>query len=279
MMTRGCPFNCTYCSNHVLRNLADGRYVRFRSADNCIAEMKHVLSRYRAEEVMMQDDVFTSRKEIVLEFCLKYREEIGLPFHVQTRVEYVTPEIFRALREAGCYRVGMGIESGNSYVRDVTMHRRMDNEKIIQAFRWAHDAGLTTESFNIVGVPGETPEMHNDTVKLNALINPGMATLTIFYPYHGTELYNLCRQNGYLDKKFLEGNVIARTDVVINFPEFPPAKILKAYRNFCFKVYWKHDLIKAIMLWVYHSAFGEVLVRILAPFKKVLFRIAMKPKK
>ena len=67
---------------------------------------------------------------------------------MHTRAETVTKEMFAKLREAGCFRVAIGIESGNPYIRNSVLNRKMTNEQIIQAFKIAKEAGMVTKSFN-----------------------------------------------------------------------------------------------------------------------------------
>jgi len=274
MFSRGCPYRCTYCSNHALRELQEGPYVRFRSVESSIREIKEVLSRYRAKSLFLADDVFTLKKDFVRDFCKRYREEIGLPFEVTTRVETASEDMFRWLKDAGCTRVAMGIESGNEWLRQNILNRKMTNEQIIRAFRLAREAGLKTKSYNIVGFPGETEEMFEDTVRLNADINPDSHVCYIFNPYPGTKLHEYCKENNLFRDSSGE-DFVSRTDTPLNLPAFSRKRILRAYRNFSYNVYKKSSLRKALIYKIYYSRFGERLIRILGPVKKFIRHIAM----
>lgn len=274
MLSRGCPYRCTYCSNHALRALQDGRYVRFRGVENAISEIRSVLSRYRAKSIFLADDVFTLNRDFVKKFSERYKKEIGLPFEVTTRVETASEELFLWLKNAGCTRVAMGIESGNEWLRTGILNRKMTNEQIIKAFRLAREAGLKTKSYNIVGFPGETEEMFEDTVRLNAEINPDSHVCYIFNPYPGTSLYEYCKKEGFFNEN-IKDEFVSRTDTPLNLPTFSREKILNAYRNFSYKVYKKTSFKKAIIYKIYYSRFGEKLIRILDPVKKWVRMIAM----
>ncbi|MBI5199053.1 MAG: B12-binding domain-containing radical SAM protein, partial [Nitrospirae bacterium] len=219
MLSRGCPYRCTYCSNHALRVLQEGRYVRFRGVENAIAEIKSVLSRYSAKSIFLADDVFTLKRDFVKEFCERYKKEIGLPFEVTTRVESASEDMFQWLKDAGCIRVAMGIESGNEWLREKILNRKMSNEQIIMAFRLAREAGLKTKSYNIVGFPNETEEMFEDTVKLNAEVSPDSHVCYIFNPYPGTSLYEYCKEKGFFNEN-LKDEFVSRTDTPLNLPTF-----------------------------------------------------------
>ena len=280
MFSRGCPFDCTYCSNHKIRHLQDGQYVRFRSVDNVIREIKDVVSRYNIRVIFMQDDTFTMKKDWVYEFCKKYKKEIGIPFMMHTRPEVVTKEMFDKLKDAGCFRVAMGLESGNNYIRTEILNRKITDEQLKFAFKTVKEAGLVTKSFNIVGFPHETKEYFQDTIKLNAEIMPDLFTLTIFDPYPGTKLYDICKEKGYLTNRGEQEGFIPRTDTILNLPLFPRKEILKCYRNFGFNIYKNHSLLKALVFRIYYSSYGETLIRLFTPFKKKIFSIAeMKLKK
>lgn len=275
MFTRGCPYNCSYCSNDVLRKIQEGKYVRFRSVDNCIQEIREVIDNYKVKSIYIDDDVFTLSKKFVFEFCEEYRTQIKLPFDINARVETISREICQRLKKAGCRRVNIGIESGNPYIRNKVLNRRMSNEQIINAFAIARQAGLKTKSFNMVGVPHETPQRFQDTVKLNAEIKPDSVILNVFDPYPGTKLEIECRKKGWIDFKRMREEFIPRTDTILNLPSFSRKQILKCHKKFAYNVYRDQSLIKAIFYRIYYSSYGEWLIRILVPFKRILRRLIM----
>jgi len=275
MLTRGCPYNCSYCSNDALRKIQEGKYVRFRSVDSSIQEIREVIDNYKVKSIYINDDVFTLNRKFVFEFCEEYKAQIGLPFDINARVETITSEVCKKLKHAGCRRVNIGIESGNSYIRNKVLNRKMSNEQIINAFCIAHQTGLKTKSFNMVGFPYETPQCFQDTVKLNAEIKPDSVILNIFDPYPGTKLGVECRKKGWVDFKKMGKEFVPRTDTILNLPRFPRKQILRCYKKFAYDVYRDQSLIKAIFFWVYYSRYGEWLIRILAPFKGILRRLTM----
>jgi radical SAM superfamily enzyme YgiQ (UPF0313 family) len=274
MSSRGCPYSCAYCCNSGLRDLQSGKYVRFRSIDSVIAEIKEVLSKYRVKSVYLNDDVFTVDKKYVEEFCKLYKTEIGYPFEINTRVESLSSEMLQNLKDAGCYRVAMGIEQGDEKFRKEVLNRKMSNEKIEKAFELTRQIGMRTKSFNIVGFPLETYDIHMETVKLNRKVQPSSLVIYIFEPYPGTPLYDLSLKNHFIendtDKEF-----ISRTDTILNMPDFPRGQILNCYRNFAWRVYWRKSLRKAMLHKIYYSKYGEFLIRLLSPLKKIVRKFAM----
>ncbi len=275
MFSRGCPYNCTFCSNHALRVKQAGRYVRFRGVESCLAEIREVTGRYRVRALYFNDDCFTARRGFVEEFCPRYQEEFSLPFDINARPETLDDDLCRRLKEAGCRRVSIGIESGSESFRREVLGRNTTNAQIVRAFESCRRAGLKTKSFNIVGFPGETPAIFQETVDLNARIQPDSVIIGIFEPYPGTKLAEVCLQQGFLAPGRADNPFMGRTDTVLKMPQFPRRAILRCFRNFAFNVYKKHAFRKALFLRVYYSRYGELLLRLLAPFRNLLRRATM----
>ena len=241
--------------------------------EHVIREMEGVLAKYRVKVIFMEDDTFTLREKLVYEFCDQYKKRINIPFMMHTRAETVKPDMFKKLREAGCYRVAIGVESGNPHIRKTVLNRKMSNEQIIDAFKVAKNVGMVTKSFNIVGFPFETEAHFKDTIKINQKINPDLLVINTFDPYPGTKLYDVCRENGFLTDRDDSEAFIPRTDTILKMPQFPRERILKCHRNFAFNVYKKNSLIKAILYRIYYSRYGEHLIKLLSPIKKHLFSL------
>ncbi len=201
MAGRGCPYSCTYCSNPGLRERFKGlgKYVRFRSVDNVLAEIRSLARRYAIKTLNFQDDVFTLDRNWVLQFGRDYGEEFAFPFWINSRVERINDEeMVAALAHAGCRGVRVGLESGNEELRASVLKRRMSNDEIRQAFALARKYGLDVYTCNMLGIPGETAEMIEETIALNRQLQPAGMQFSVFYPYPMTELHDLSVRKGYL---------------------------------------------------------------------------------
>ena len=228
---RGCPFNCTYCCNHTLRKIYknNGKFIRRRSVENVLAEIREVTQKYKVEKILFDDDTFTLHSEWIDEFCDKYSEEFKYPFICNAHPTTITEELTVKLKKAGCEQISIGIESGNEWLRRNVLKRNISDKKLIKAFELVRKAGIRTYSFNIIGLPFETPEMADDTIRLNKIIDPDDIQVSIFYPYPKTELYHICENENWLTNNikfsyFEEGGVL-------NIPTITNKQIQSYYRK------------------------------------------------
>lgn len=210
--SRGCPYDCTYCCNHVLRNLYPNRahYLRYKSPAATIRAIRHGLTLYPSlERVRFTDDTLSQKKEWFREFTRLYKTDVGLPYSTNDRCTSVTEEIVDLYAASGCTSVDLGIESGNPEIREKAMKRRMSDAQIERAFLLFKSRGINVNAFNILGMPGETTASLIDTLKINARVLPFMAYNAFFQPFPGTEARQMCLEQGLsMDEDFPPGFAI-----------------------------------------------------------------------
>lgn len=195
MASRGCPYNCTYCFNHIFHRMYQGKgpIVRRHSVDYVIEEVGRVKSEYRTDVVKFYDDIFTYRADAWLEeFATKFKKNIGLPFHCLTRADLMTDDIAKLLKQAGCFSISMSIEAGNPSFRNKILNRNMTDEQIIKAFHICRKYGIHTFSNNILGLPHATIENEIETIDLNLKAKASFVEFPIFHPYPRTDLGDAC---------------------------------------------------------------------------------------
>lgn len=231
--SRGCPFRCTYCSNHALAKVY-GMAVnkpRFKPVDACIDEIKDAEKKYPFNKVYLYDDTFGLDREWMVEFCEKYKKEINKKFICLLRVNVVDDDSLKRIKEAGCTRIQFGVESGNEYVRNTIMQRNISEEQLVTAFALCKKYGIETNAINIIGVPGETEEMLWDTIKFNRKLKPDYSGVNIFYPYHGTVLGDYCFANGLVDEDLYKNFSNERRDTVLKFQPGYREKLRHYHKN------------------------------------------------
>lgn len=234
MAGRGCPYQCSYCCNPGLQKRYQGlgRYVRYRPVENILAELRVLQARYPVRVLNFQDDVFTLDREWLLQFCDQYAAEFRIPFWINTRVERIRDEaIVEALAHAGCAGVRIGLESGNEHLRREILKRQMGNDEIRAAFRLLRKHGLRVYTCNMLGVPGETAEMIQETVDLNRELFPDQFQFSVFHPYPMTELYDLSVREGYYDPHRVLPTYYSRQSV-LELPTLSPEELAEGYDKF-----------------------------------------------
>ena len=207
MGSRGCPYNCTFCGNHALKKNLLGQYVRFRSVENIINEIEQRVKTYYKKGMKyfyFFDDTFILYKKFVFEFCRKYKEK-GLDKKIKwtanVRANLVTDDIIKAMKNAGCYEVRMGVESGNDYIRNKVYNRNMSRDQLLNAFKIIKKNGLQLRLDFIIGAPFETPEMIEESIELAKESNGDQIFFVKLYPFPGTEIKKICEKEQIIKKK------------------------------------------------------------------------------
>ncbi|OGW84160.1 MAG: hypothetical protein A2987_00390 [Omnitrophica bacterium RIFCSPLOWO2_01_FULL_45_10] len=204
-LNRGCPYRCTYCNEPSLHKLYGGRNVRSKTPENAVKEILRVYNKYPFKSCAFTSDNFFLSRPFLLEFLEIFKARVNVPFYCQMRVELVTPEIARLLKEANCHMVTIGIESGSSRIRKDILGREMNDDNIIKASRCLQAAGISINTNNMVGMPSEDIEEAWDTVLLNAKIKPTTTWCSIFQPYPKSELSDSLIAQGLITREDLNG--------------------------------------------------------------------------
>ncbi|OGD10343.1 MAG: hypothetical protein A2Y86_04205 [Candidatus Aminicenantes bacterium RBG_13_62_12] len=180
---RGCPFNCSFC----VVPFYYGRKVRYREVDEVMEELRAV-SRH-VDEVFFHTDLFTFRKDYVLRLCeAMSRENLGLNWICNSRVDTFDRETARAMRRSGCWMVSFGIESGSQEILD-RCEKKITLEQSRSAVAAAREEGLISIGHFVLGFPGETRDTLRRTVRFSRRLDPDFAEFYIATPFPGSRLY------------------------------------------------------------------------------------------
>jgi len=255
LVGRGCPFSCTYCSNHALRKTSPGGYVRLRSPRNIAEEivaLKEVEPNF--SEVYLEVETLGVNQDWAMELCSELaRVNAGFEIHVTFGANLrVTPnadyeELFAALANANFRFVNIGLESGSERIRGEVLKRRYSNQDIIGAVETARRYGLQVGIYNLIGLPGETPRDFRETIRVNRICKPDWFLLSVFYPYPGTELYDTCQDLGLLDGP--ADPYMERRRPVLDLPGFSKRQVGRRRDWFPLLVYRGHRPTKEL-LWL-----------------------------
>jgi len=114
----------------------------------------------------------------------------------------LTDDVVAMLKDGGCTRVCVGVESGNEKMRNFLLNKKITNEQLLNAAHYCHKHNLRISTLNMIGLPGETVENAIETIKLNNKMNPETAIIGIFQPYPGTALAEYAKTKGMIDKDY-----------------------------------------------------------------------------
>ena len=154
--SRGCPFNCTYCSLSFLADEAtrlNSPRLRERSVGSLISELKEHVARYKPPWIDFRQPIMAAREKWAVEFFTRYKEEIGLPFRCFSHPLLITEPVVRAMKEANCYAIQIGIECWDEEIRKVVINRNESNECIKRATEILERVGQYYAFDYILGLP------------------------------------------------------------------------------------------------------------------------------
>lgn len=182
--SRGCPYSCTFCNKAVFQSIT-----RRRSVAGIIREILCLRDRFGVDEIYFQDDLFALDRKWLHELLAALRAEgITLPWRMLARVDILRESDYRALREAGCYLVQFGVESGDDAIlRDI--HKGITTAQVREAFQMARQSGLQTYGFFIFGHRLDTEVTIRATLDLAKEIRADFTSFFLLVPFPGTGVY------------------------------------------------------------------------------------------
>ncbi len=199
--SRGCPYQCRYCSKGVW-----GRTVRFRSPENIVQEIEHCIARHGIHDFRFYDDMLTFPKFDIGEFCeIVTRKNLKITWNCYSRVNHITRKKLELMKQAGCYHIKYGIEFGTEKALQVA-DKKATLEMARNAVRLTKEAGIECKGNFILGIPEETYEDCLKTIEFAREISPDLVSFYPFDAFPGTEFYKKYSKDG-LEKVTLPRHV------------------------------------------------------------------------
>ena len=232
-VSRGCPFNCTFCYNASKKKLYLGqKVVRRRAIDNIISEINFLRENYPLmKSVIFNDDNLGLEKSWFNEFCEKYGKIGGPPFFASIRSDFINEDSVKRLKKANCFCLSLGVESGNAKMRKEILKKNIPDEVYINAAKLIKEKGIKVRTSNMFFLPGETIDMAFETVYLNKKMKTDYPWVYPLQPYPGTEIYEYAVKAGFLDKNFSFDNIdplgILESPVEKNLKDGKKIKVLQ----------------------------------------------------
>lgn len=267
--TRGCPFNCIYCSQAIF-----GKKYRTNSPERVVEEIEHLIDRYKVKEIFFLDDIFTLNKKWANQVCDRIIEK-GLHKEIEwscsSRVDTVNQELLKKMRRAGCWQIHYGVESGSQRVLDY-IKKRITLEDSRNAIKWSKEVGIETRAYFMLGLPTETREESLQTIQFALDIYPDYVKFSVTVPYPGTELHEIAKKEGSLRTLSWERykSMIGFTDDELSYvPEGRTSEEIKDLQRMAFKKFYMRP--KKILNLIFKTRSISELSAYYRGFKSLIF--------
>lgn len=237
---RGCPYQCSFC---LWPQVMHGNSYRLRSPENIVSEMVydiHLWPWILKGEFFFEDDTFTVQPKRAINIC---KEILKLPvpvtWSVNARADHGNSEMFQMMKKAGARMLLIGYESGNQDILNKTS-KRLKLSKAISTAELASKAGLKLHGCFVLGLPGETKESMEETIRYALELPLDTVQFSAAVPFPGTKYYDYCRENGLLRaKRWNEWLSEGEQSCVVDYPNLScqeiTTKVDEALRRFYFR--------------------------------------------
>lgn len=246
--SRGCPYNCNFCKP-VLNKLF-GKVVRRRSPSNVLDEMETVMDTFGKVSFTFKDDTFSALgTEWFYEFTEEQkRRKLNIRYTCQARVDNISYELLKSMKESGCFYIGFGVESGSQKV--LNFYRKGTTvEQAIKAFDMCHEQGIRTHAAIMLGAPTETTQDLELTVSLVKRLSPNGVIVSITTPTPGSDLYSYAKEHGILTIQDYEQTDFQTAKKMPMKLEHLTEKDLSHYRRKIYKIVARKRLIETLTSW------------------------------
>jgi len=240
---RGCKSRCTFC---LWPQTVGGHRYRVRSVGHVIDEVRYIVANFpQVKEIFFDDDTFTDAGPRA-EAIARELGKLGVTWSCNAKAN-VPRETLKVLKDNGLRLLLVGYETGNQQILyNIKKGMRVD---VARRFtRDCHELGITIHGTFILGLPGESKETIEETIKFATEINPHTIQVSLAAPYPGTFLYNQAVENGWLDADHAElvdehGIQIAP----LHYPHLTHQEIFDSVETFYKRFYFRAGKIASIV--------------------------------
>jgi anaerobic magnesium-protoporphyrin IX monomethyl ester cyclase len=181
--SRGCPFSCSFCDRST-----SGKRARMHGVDYVVRMCRQLVER-GARHIIFVDDLFTVRKQRVVELCRAFLDEsFTFSWSCNSHPNLLDLDTLRLMRRAGCWQIAYGIESGSQRILDV-VKREVRIPRMRETLRMTRAAGIRTKGYVMIGHPTEGIDSLTETAAFLKDAELDLCQITKFTPYPGTPAY------------------------------------------------------------------------------------------
>lgn len=232
---RDCPYNCSYCHNHilhkVLREQKDKFFQRLHP-DKLIDDVLDVRKRYGLGVAVFNDDDFAADAEWLHSFCKRWQKrKVNVPFTCYINVVTVSDDSLKLLAKTGLSLASIGVESADPVVRKEILNRVVtSNGRIEHVVGKCMSLGIKVKTLNMIGLPvGDPLKDALETLRFNQKLNPANSSCSILEPFPNTKIYEYCISRGFLKRHVPYVDVRHRT--ILNIRDAKKINILCKWWN------------------------------------------------
>jgi len=196
--TRDCPYGCPFCiiGSSPARGY-DGKW-RSMSPKRVVDEIEHAITQWGVWGFFFWDETFTLDKKRAVLICEELiKRKLKLEWRCLTRIDCVDKQLLQIMYKAGCRQIEFGLEAGDPQSRK-QMHKNFPDELAVSVVKQARKIGIRVNADMIVGMPWETKETLDKTLKLAKKLNADNVHLTMAFPYPGTKFYDIASAENLL---------------------------------------------------------------------------------
>ncbi len=195
---RGCPHRCIFC---LWPQVMHGRKLRVRSPQSVVDEIEYdiaVCPRVLRGEFFFEDDTFTMVKSNAMAICEEIlKRGLKITFSVNARADTADEEMFRLLKRAGCRELLVGFESGDEHVLE-QMNKKETPDDARRFMELGHRTGLDVHGCFVLGLPGETQETMDRTIRFALELGLHTVQFSAAVPFPGTDYFDYCNEHGLI---------------------------------------------------------------------------------
>ncbi|MCD4779806.1 MAG: B12-binding domain-containing radical SAM protein [Candidatus Omnitrophica bacterium] len=201
LTARGCPYGCSFCSQSYGYN----RRVRNRDVHNVVDEMLYLYDKYDIREFQIEDSSLTADPKRVIKLCQLIEEShMKIIWNCNVRANTASEELFAAMRDAGCRRILLGVESGSQKMLD-SMNKGITLEQVRKTVRLAKKYKMRINCAFVVGLPGETYESAMRSCVFSKELDPDYIMFSVLVPSVGSALFEQAVKEKIIDVRNVKG--------------------------------------------------------------------------
>jgi len=203
-LARGCVYNCTYCAVTLLNDISRDfglKQFRYHTPRRAVEELSYQVGKYKSKWIDFRHAIFATNKEWIHAFCPEYKKKVGIPFRVFMHPSLIEESTTKALKDAGCFTIQIGLESFDEKLRREALNRKETNETIMSAIDIMERVGIPYTLDYILGLPGQSEKELEDVLEMFSGLKHCYRLSPFMCQYlPGSKMVEYAVQNGHLSE-------------------------------------------------------------------------------